>query len=130
MNRKCLDYIIVKEIFVFQNAYTLLLHTFITCIFVTYISITCVFITHICSSFKIGFNSLCSHASVNHQHLHCYYTDEVLLADWVVSQLTLFKLMKRDDAICPALPLGEYNMSNKLKTETVSISNSLQDSTV
>ncbi|XP_067930118.1 GDP-D-glucose phosphorylase 1-like isoform X1 [Watersipora subatra] len=35
------------------------------------------------SSFRIAFNSLCAYASVNHQHLHCFYNETALFADTV-----------------------------------------------
>ena len=39
--------------------------------------------------FKVGFNSLCAFASVNHLHLHAYYLEQDLFVDNCVRQLKL-----------------------------------------
>lgn len=39
--------------------------------------------------FKVGFNSLCAFASVNHLHLHAYYLEHDLFVDTCVSGLTM-----------------------------------------
>lgn len=39
--------------------------------------------------FKVGFNSLCAFASVNHLHLHAYYLEHDLFVDNCVRQLKL-----------------------------------------
>ena len=45
--------------------------------------------------FKVGFNSLCALASVNHQHLHAYYLDQELYSEWAVSSSYIMKLITR-----------------------------------
>ena len=35
--------------------------------------------------FRVGFNSLCAFASVNHQHLHAYYLDYDIFTENCVS---------------------------------------------
>ncbi|XP_073974004.1 GDP-D-glucose phosphorylase 1 isoform X2 [Rhodnius prolixus] len=34
-------------------------------------------------AFRIGFNSLCAYASVNHLHLHAYYLKQPMLLEWI-----------------------------------------------
>lgn len=43
--------------------------------------------------FKVGFNSLCAFASVNHLHLHAYYLEHDLFVDTCVSGLTMSLLL-------------------------------------
>ena len=43
--------------------------------------------------FRIGFNSLCALASVNHQHLHAYYIDQELYSEWAVSMDAYFVVL-------------------------------------
>ncbi len=37
------------------------------------------------SGFRLGFNSLCAYASVNHLHFHAYYLENELLVEHCVS---------------------------------------------
>lgn len=77
--------------------------------------------------FRVGFNSLCAMASVNHQHVHAYYLEEEIFAEKCVVKHLKGPVYELDIIPCKGFVFQLYNSSvDDLTRDVVRLTEYLQ----